>query len=255
MNGKEPHAGNMVQSLSAGHMSSTLVHWLLVRTSSERNSTHMTRFRAVRGPCVFRLRIIFHFLVVFVTRAPEATEQRIATKVEARAGAAVAVHEVDAVESSSASRQAGIRQHSGWTVSKALCCTQGIDDRLSRSERHVWSDSAQDSIVTLPCLSQYVLHVINPFIGHDHVQHRPREEIGRMSFGEFNHLLGDESQMAHVSQPHVHPGLSIIAFPLTLHDLLGDSAAVKQIDGEVAIETPVHGTIEDLLDNVIDNIV
>src|ERR1700744_1951767 len=76
-----------------------------------------------------------------------------------------------------------------------------------------------------------------------------------MTLAELNDLLRHQRQVAHVSQTHVSGLLFFVTPSLTFNYRVSDMASLKKIERQKSIVAPVHRSIEDLLDNIVNNIV
>lgn len=76
-----------------------------------------------------------------------------------------------------------------------------------------------------------------------------------MPLTELDDFFGDQGEMSHVTQSHVVLCLCLIASLLAVDDSFRDPPGFEKIDGQRAVVTPVHRTIENLLYNIVYYIV
>ncbi len=126
---------------------------------------------------------------------------------------------------------------------------------VSPAQGDFGTDPTKNGVIPLARLRQGTLDVVHPVLRHHLLQDKLAEELGRVAFGELDHLLGDQGQMAHVSHPGLVLGLRLFASKLAVDDLVGDVGGLEQADGERRVEAPVHRAVEDLLDDIVHHIV
>jgi hypothetical protein len=76
-----------------------------------------------------------------------------------------------------------------------------------------------------------------------------------VSLAELDNLLGNKGEVAHVAKTNLLGALGLIAALLAFDDRGGDATSIEDINGKSPVVAALHGSIEDLLDYIVDNIV
>ena len=75
-----------------------------------------------------------------------------------------------------------------------------------------------------------------------------------MPLRELDNLLCDERQVTHVAHARLSLGLRLVAAPLALDYGVGHVGGLEEGDSERPVVASVHGSVEDLLDNVVHHV-